>query len=106
MILKLFDFSKIVNHKKKKGLFPNMTAITKKGKLVEDQAGTVLLVNEKEQAFRADESVIAIWQMCDGTRTKEDICTVVKEQTDMTTDDAERVVSDIIGKLREVELVT
>ncbi|MBE0516547.1 MAG: PqqD family protein [Methanophagales archaeon] len=82
-----------------------MTAIAKKGRLVEDQAGTVLLVNENEHAFRADESVIAIWQMCDGTRTEEDICTIVTEQTDMTTEDAEKVVSEIIGKLRKVELV-
>ncbi|MEA2074353.1 MAG: PqqD family protein [Euryarchaeota archaeon] len=80
--------------------------INKKGELAKDQEGTMLLVNEKEEAFRADETVIAIWQMCDGTRTKEDICTVVKERTGMTAEDAEKVVSDVIGKLKEVELVT
>ncbi|MEA2051565.1 MAG: PqqD family protein [Euryarchaeota archaeon] len=80
--------------------------INKKGELAKDQDGTAILVNEKEQAFQADEPVIAIWQMCDGTRTKEDISTIVTEQTSMTTEDAEKLVSDIIGKLKEVELVT
>ena len=80
--------------------------INKKGELAKDENGTMVFVNEKEQAFRADEPVIAIWQMCDGKRTKEDICTVVKEQTGMTTEDAEKIVSEVIGKLREVELVT
>ncbi|MEA2032622.1 MAG: PqqD family protein [Euryarchaeota archaeon] len=82
-----------------------MSVINKKGELAKDENGTMVLVNGKEQAFRADEPVIAIWQMCDGTRKKEDICTVVKEQTGMTTEDAEKVVSDVIGKLREVELI-
>ncbi len=80
--------------------------INKKGELAKDENGTMVLVNEKEQTFRTDEPVIAIWQMCDGTRTKEDICTVVKEQTGVTAEDAEKIVSDVIGKLREVELVT
>ncbi|HID19731.1 MAG TPA: PqqD family protein [Methanophagales archaeon] len=80
--------------------------INKKGELAKNQDGTVVLVNEKEQAFQADEPIIAIWQMCDGTRTKEDISTIVIEQTSMTTEDAEKLVSDIIGKLKEVELVT
>ncbi len=82
-----------------------MSVINKKGELAKDENGTMVLVNEKEQAFRVDEPVIAIWQMCDGIRTKEDICTVVKEQTGMTTEDAEKVVSEVIGKLGEVELV-
>lgn len=80
--------------------------INKKGELAKDQNGTEVLVNEKEQAFRADESVIAIWQMCDGTRTEEGISTIVTEQTGMTIEDAEKVVSEVIGKLKEVELVT
>ena len=83
----------------------NKTVINKKGKLAKDEAGTMLLVNEKEQSFRADDPVMAIWQMCDGTRTKKDICTVVKEQIGVTTEDAEKNVSDVIGKLREVELI-
>jgi len=80
--------------------------INKKGELAKDQDGTVVLLNEREQAFQADEPIIAIWQMCDGTRTKEDISTIVTEQTSMTTEDAEKLVSDIVGKLKEVELVT
>jgi hypothetical protein len=83
-----------------------MTAINKKGVLAEDENGTMVLVNEKERAFRADEPIISIWQMCDGTRTKEDISTIVTEQTSMTKEDAEKLVSDIIDKLKEVELVT
>jgi hypothetical protein len=79
--------------------------INKKGELAKDQDGMMVLVNEKEQAFRADEPVIAIWQMCDGTRTKEDICSIVTEQTGMTAEDAEKIVSDVIGKLRECKLV-
>ena len=60
----------------------------------------MLLVNEKEEAFHADESVIAIWQMCDGIKTKEDICTIVAEQAGMTTEDTEIVISEVIGKFK------
>ncbi len=81
-----------------------MIGVTKEGKLAKDQEGNLVLVNGKEQAYKVDESVIAIWQMCDG-KSQEEICNTITEKTQMGEDEAKKAVGEIVPKLEEVGLV-
>lgn len=81
-----------------------MTGVTKEGKMAKDQEGNLVLVNNKEQAYKVDESVIAIWQMCDG-KTQQEISNTITEKTQMGEDEAKKAVGEIVTKLEEVGLV-
>lgn len=79
--------------------------LKKKGKLARNQEGKPVIVNEKDQAFKVPDAVIAIWQRCDGKITPEDLAKEISEKSNQDKDQIQQVISKITSELERVELV-
>ena len=77
----------------------------KKGNLVKSEANELLIVDENRKAYKVDRGVIAIWSMCDGNRTQEQIVDELANETKIEKTKISELVSDILAKLEQVSLV-
>ncbi len=77
----------------------------KKGSVAKSENNELLLVNESDKAYKVDEAVIAIWNMCDGTKTKEEIVDILSKEAHVEKEKINEAVSDILAKLEEVGLL-
>ncbi|MFQ6076200.1 MAG: PqqD family protein [Candidatus Bathyarchaeia archaeon] len=82
-----------------------MEKLKKKGKVAKDQKGKTLLVNEKGEAVAADQVAIAIWDMCEGNVTSEDVVNVVAERTSQDKSRIEKPVENILEQLEKFGLL-
>ena len=78
--------------------------LKRKGRVLEMENGSVVLVNEKEQGFKVDMVVAAIWYMCEG-REEEEVCKEVASKTGMDLEEVRPLVATVISKLKETKLV-
>lgn len=79
--------------------------LQRKGKLSESEEGNLLLVNENEKAFPADETVISIWQRCDGDTTKEDLVEEINAGTDQSKNEIQEALDKITDELESLNLL-
>jgi hypothetical protein len=77
----------------------------KKGNIAKSENNELLLVNESDKAYKVDEAVIAVWNMCDGTRTKEEIVEKLSKEAHVEKEKINEAVSDILAKLEEADLL-
>lgn len=73
-----------------------MKKLRKKGGVEKTKAGELVLVNEKGHAFTADETAVAIWNMCDGQATSEDLVKEISEKTNQETTLVRRAVELLV----------
>lgn len=78
--------------------------MAKKGSMVQNSDGTLLLVNEKNQAYRVSNAVVAVWEICDG-KSPDEVASEVAKAMDTEVEKVKTSVTDVITKLKEVELV-
>lgn len=77
----------------------------KKGKLAKSEANEPLIVDENNKAYKAHQTIVTIWNMCDGNRTMEQI---VDELATATNGDKGKIsddVSKILAQLEQISLV-
>lgn len=79
--------------------------LEKKGKLAKDQEGKPVIVNEKGEAFSADDAVIAIWSRCTGEVTSEDLAKDISEKSGQGKEQIQEAVDKIVDELEKVELM-
>lgn len=79
--------------------------LKKKGKLAKDQEGKPVIVNDKGEAFSADDAVIAIWNRCGGDVTSEDLAKDISEKSGQSKEQIQEAVDKIVGELENVELM-
>lgn len=77
----------------------------KKGTLAKSEANELLLVDENNKGYKVDQAIIAVWSMCDGNRTQEEIVDELASETKLEKSKVIGVVSDILAKLEQVSLV-
>jgi hypothetical protein len=58
------------------------------------------------QAASLNESASAIWELCDGTRTIDEICRDLASQIGMTPDRLSDDVKNVVNRLYELELLS
>lgn len=74
----------------------------RKGHLTESETSGLLIVDESNKAYKVDEHVKRVWDMCDGDRTKEQIIDGIINQERIR---IHRAVSEILVKLQGAGLV-
>lgn len=79
--------------------------LKKKGKLAKDQEGKPVIVNEKGQAFKVPDAVIAIWHRCDGKITSDDLTREISDKSKQDKDQIQQVIGKITSELERVELI-
>jgi hypothetical protein len=78
--------------------------LKRKGRALEMEDGSVVLVNEEEQGFKVDMVVAAIWYMCEG-REEEEVCKEVASKSGMELEEVKPLVTAVVSKLKENKLV-
>ncbi|WP_167759108.1 PqqD family protein [Blastococcus sp. TF02A-35] len=71
---------------------------------VSAQGDTLLLVRRGE-AYELDAVAGLIWRHCDGTKTVEDIATVIAAEYDVSLDDAKADARELVAQLARMGLV-
>ncbi|MEM2450998.1 MAG: PqqD family protein, partial [Nitrososphaerota archaeon] len=69
-----------------------------------DEEGKLLLVNEDNEAYIANEIVVYIWNVCDG-KTLDELTKEIAEAMNRDTGEVKEALSELIGKLKEAKLV-
>ncbi len=77
----------------------------RKGTTAKSEADELLLVDENNKGYKVDQVIIAIWSMCDGNRTQEQIVDELASETKLEKSKVSEAVSDILAKLEQVSLV-
>ncbi|PUA31520.1 MAG: hypothetical protein B9J98_06115 [Candidatus Terraquivivens tikiterensis] len=78
--------------------------IARKGGVVRDEEGKLLLVNEDNEAYIASEMVVYIWNACDG-KTLDELTKEIAEAVNRDAGEVKEALSELIGKLKEAKLV-
>ncbi|MCS7136104.1 MAG: PqqD family protein [Nitrososphaerota archaeon] len=78
--------------------------ITRKGTALRDEEGKLLLVNEDNEAYIANEIVVYIWNLCDG-KTLDELTKEIAEAVNRDTGEVREALSELIGRLKEAKLV-
>ncbi|MEM1583977.1 MAG: PqqD family protein [Nitrososphaerota archaeon] len=76
----------------------------RKGELVKDDEGNLLLVNELNEAYRVDEVVAYIWSICDG-KTFNEVAVELASQGEVDIEEVKPPLQDLILKLRSASLI-
>jgi hypothetical protein len=84
-------------------------AYTKKGSLVKTQKGELAIKADENRAYKVDEVVAVVWNMCDGKRDKKQIAGELLKSSGESGQENEKKVSDavsqVLDKLGELGLV-
>jgi predicted proteasome-type protease len=83
----------------------NFMKYVKRGSLAKSKANELLLVDEKKNAYKVDQSIIVVWVMCDGTMTVEQVVDEVAKETKVDKAKIKNVIDDILAKLEKAGLV-
>lgn len=76
-----------------------------KGKLTQDQEGSLVLVDEANKGYKVDNVVAAVWSKCEN-KTENEVTEELSAQVQETEKPGvKQAVKEIVGKLKEVNLV-
>lgn len=78
--------------------------LVKKGSVAHDKGGDLFLVNEENEAYRVDETVIFIWSRCEG-KTAEELTSDIATSTEKETSELKEPVERVVSRLKEAKLV-
>jgi len=78
----------------------------RKGELLKDEEGNLLLVNELNEAYRVDEIVAYIWSICEG-KTFDEVASELASQgeVEVEVEEVKPPLQDLISKLRSASLI-
>jgi hypothetical protein len=78
--------------------------LKRKGRVIEMENGSMVLVNEDEQGFKVDVLVAAIWYLSEG-KEEEELCREVASKSGMALEQVKPIVTEVVSKLKESKLV-
>ncbi len=78
--------------------------LKRRGNLFKDETGTLVLVNDDNEAYRVDEIVAYIWSICDG-KTIEEVVTEFADLSETNIDELREPVMDLINRLKSASLI-
>lgn len=78
--------------------------MARKGLVMRDEEGRLLLVNEDNEAYIVSELVVAIWDRCDG-KTLSEVVSEFAEAIGRDEEEVREAISELVGKLKEAKLL-
>lgn len=79
--------------------------LLKQGNVIQQQDGSLALVNDKNQGFMVNDALIEFWKSCDGTRTLTQLIDVFTAQLKMARADVEKEVVELVQQMLEANLM-
>jgi metal-sulfur cluster biosynthetic enzyme len=77
----------------------------KNGKILNQEDGSISLVNDKEQGFMVNENIINFWESCDGNKTVNQLADSFSAKLNLPRQQVEQEVVQLIQQLLEAELL-
>ena len=71
------------------------------GKMVKQEDGSMMLVNEHEQGFMVNQAIIDFWKLCNGTRKVTELVNLFAQQTGLQRSQVEKEVLQLIKQFHE-----
>jgi metal-sulfur cluster biosynthetic enzyme len=78
---------------------------SKNGKVLNQEDGSLSLVNEKGQGFMVNDNIVDFWQNCDGTKTINQLADNFSAKLNLPRQQIEQEVVQLIQQLLEAELL-
>lgn len=77
----------------------------KSGKMLNQEDGSITLVNDKEQGFMVNENIVAFWESCDGNKTVNQLADSFSAKLNLPREQIEQEVVQLIQQLLEAGLL-
>ncbi len=77
----------------------------KNGNILNQEDGSISLVNEKEQGFMVNENIVNFWEGCDGNKTINQLADSFSAKLNLPRQQVEQEVVQLIQQLLEAELL-
>ena len=77
----------------------------KSGKVLKQEDGSLVLVNEREQGFMVNENIIQCWDSCSGDRTINQLAEDFSQKLNLPRQQVEQEVVQLVQQLLEAELL-
>ncbi len=71
------------------------------GKMVKQEDGSMMLVNEHEQGFMVNQAIIDFWKSCNGERKVTELVDLFAQQTGLQRSQVEKEVTQLLKQLHE-----
>ena len=100
---------KLINYGKQKIITPinYETAMPQgTGKVVKQEDGSLMLMNEHEQGFMVNQAIIDFWKLCNGQRKITDLVEMFAQKLGLKREQVEKEVIQLIQQLRDGGLVS
>ncbi len=78
---------------------------SKSGKILNQEDGSITLVNDKEQGFMVNENIVGFWENCDGTKTVNQLSDSFSAKLKLPREQIEQEVVQLIQQLLEASLL-
>ena len=78
---------------------------SKSGKMLNQEDGSITLVNDKEQGFMVNENIVAFWESCDGNKTVNQLADSFSAKLNLPREQIEQEVVQLIQQLLEAGLL-
>ena len=75
------------------------------GKIVKQDDGSMVLLNEHEQGFMVNQAIVDFWKSCNGNRKVTDLVEIFATQTGMQRRQVEKEVMQLLQQLRDGGLI-
>jgi metal-sulfur cluster biosynthetic enzyme len=77
----------------------------KKGRLVKQEDGSLVLLNDKEQGFMVNQAIVDFWETCNGTKTVNQLTDQFSGKLALPREQVEQEVVQLVQQLLEGELL-
>ena len=78
---------------------------SKSGKMLNQEDGSITLVNDKEQGFMVNENIVEFWENCDGNKTVNQLADSFSAKLNLPREQIEQEVVQLIQQLLEAGLL-
>jgi len=79
--------------------------LKKQGNVIEQQDGSLALINDQNQGFMVNDALIEFWKTCDGTKTLNELIDNFTAKLKMPRTDVEKEVVELVQQMLEANLL-
>src|SRR5574338_439658 len=100
---------KLINYGKQKTVAPINYEIAMPqgiGSLVQQEDGSIVLMNENQQGFMVNQAIVDFWRLCNGQRKITDLVDAFAQKLGLQRGQVEKEVIQLIQQLRDGGLIT
>ena len=77
----------------------------KKGSVGKTEEGEIVLLNEKNRAFKVNEVAMVVWNRCDGQMTIDDLAKVFSQKTNQEEGAVKQAIETIVDQMEKAGLM-